>query len=97
MALESEKMGKQKKAHMAAQPRRPVPLNKLELQLPDQLDYLRRSVRDYDDGHTNEYRRLATTIRVLLHSTNSSTSLLRQLGLEGVPFVSYARPIVSVS
>lgn len=76
-----------------AKPRRPVPLSRLELQMPDQLDYLRRSMQAYDEGHTNEYRRLATTIRVLLHSTRASTSLVRQLQMEDTLFVSYARPI----
>lgn len=86
-------MSKRKKPSKTAKSRRPVPLSKLELQLPDQLEYLQRSMRDFDAGHTNEYRRIATTIRVLVHNTRASTSLLRQLGMEDVHFVSYARPI----
>lgn len=74
-------------------PRRPVPLVEIELQLPDQLDYLRRSIEDYDDGHTNEYRRMASTLRVLLHDTLQSKSLLSQLGMQDILFATYSAPL----
>lgn len=47
-----------------------------------QMGYLRKSAREFDDGDVSEAARLAVTIRVLLHNTNSSTSLLKQLGVQ---------------
>jgi len=48
--------------------------------LEQQLGFLRRSCDSYDDGYTDEAIRIATTIRVLIHDTKSSTSLLKHLG-----------------
>jgi hypothetical protein len=48
--------------------------------LRDQLDFLERSASAYDQGHTNEAARIATTLRVLFHDTGTSTSLLTHLG-----------------
>jgi hypothetical protein len=48
--------------------------------LEQQLGFLRRSCDSYDAGHTDEAIRIATTIRVLIHNTKSSTSLLKHLG-----------------
>lgn len=44
-----------------------------------QIEYLRRSCELYDAGHLDEAVRLAVTIRVLLHDTDKSKSLLRQM------------------
>jgi hypothetical protein len=44
---------------------------------------LLRSVDDYEAGHTDEARRMALTVRVLLHDTDCSVSLLTHLGLKG--------------
>jgi hypothetical protein len=48
--------------------------------LREQVDFLRRSARAYDDGYTGEAKRLALTIRVLVHQTSSSHALLEQMG-----------------
>ncbi|QTN26150.1 hypothetical protein HZ993_12395 [Rhodoferax sp. AJA081-3] len=44
-----------------------------------QVDYLRRSCELYDAGHHDEAVRIALTIRVLLHDTDKSKSLLKQM------------------
>lgn len=44
-----------------------------------QLEYLRRSCELYDAGHLDEAVRLAVVIRVLVHDTKNSKSLLRQM------------------
>ncbi len=49
-----------------------------------QLGFLRRSCESYDAGHTDESVRIATVIRVLVHDTNNSTSLLTHLGAMNV-------------
>lgn len=50
--------------------------------LYDQMAFLRRSASEYDRGEFNEAKRLATTLRVLLHDSPTSHSLLKQLGLK---------------
>ena len=44
-----------------------------------QLEYLRRSCELYDAGHLDEAVRLAVGIRTLIHDTERSKSLLRQM------------------
>lgn len=48
--------------------------------LQQQLDYIKRSADLYDQGHHNEAARIAVSLRVLLHDTRSSVSLLTHLG-----------------
>jgi hypothetical protein len=50
-----------------------------KIQLQRQLGFLSRSAESYDSGYHDEAVRLATTIRVLLHDTRQSTSLLSHL------------------
>src|SRR5215213_9256029 len=50
--------------------------------LREQVRFLRSSAKAYDDGDEAEERRLATAIRVLVHDTGQSHSLLGQLGLK---------------
>lgn len=45
----------------------------------DQLSCLKRSVDYFDEGNETEARRIASSLRVLLHQTNSSQSLVKQL------------------
>lgn len=52
--------------------------------LEQQLGFLRRSCDSYDAGHTDEAIRIATTIRVLIHDTKNSTSLLKHLGAPNI-------------
>ena len=50
--------------------------DELKDQLKDQIDFLVKSSKAYDEGLTSEAKRLATVIRILLHDTQNSTSLL---------------------
>ncbi len=59
----------------------------LERHLKEQITFLERSARIYDEGNPDEAKRLATTIRVLVHDTKHSRSLLRQLSLKRIGFV----------
>lgn len=59
----------------------------LERHLQEQVTFLERSVHIYDEGNPEEAKRLATTIRVLIHDTSRSKSLLRQLSLKSIGFV----------
>src|ERR1700730_8897144 len=51
----------------------------LERHLREQHQFLLRSAAAFDQGFEAEAKRLATVIRVLLHDTASSRSLLSQL------------------
>jgi hypothetical protein len=48
-------------------------------QLFKQLGFLWRSCAAYDQGHTDEAVRIATVIRILIHDTHKSTSLLNHM------------------
>lgn len=50
--------------------------------LVEQLSFLDDSCAAYDEGKRAESKRLATTVRVLLHDTSASTSLLTHLGVK---------------
>jgi hypothetical protein len=50
--------------------------------LREQLDFLRASSSRFDDGIEAEAKRMATTIRLLVHDTNRSFSLLEQLDVK---------------
>jgi hypothetical protein len=52
----------------------------LEAHLAEQLRFLRESAESFDCGFEGEAKRLAVTLRTLLHDTASSRSLLGQLG-----------------
>ncbi|MFD2235928.1 SEC-C domain-containing protein [Aureimonas populi] len=45
-----------------------------------QIGFLKRSCKSFDEGFEEEYKRIALTIRVLLHDTRTSSSLFNQLG-----------------
>lgn len=60
--------------------------------LEEQLEFLRRSGDAYDEGFKAEAKRLAVTLRLLLHDTGRSHSLLGQLGLKDRNFLSTAVP-----
>jgi hypothetical protein len=58
------------------------------------MGFLTRSAALYDAGEESEAKRLATTIRILVHESTSSRSLLGQLGLlDLVEFADSADPI----
>jgi hypothetical protein len=75
---------------MTKQAKTVVPLTQIEEQLGDQLNFLRRSNSAFDSGDTSEFRRLATTLRVLFHSSRNSRSLIEQLDLTSIHYPSYA-------
>lgn len=58
------------------------PTQNLEKHLATQLSFLQRSADSYDDGFTDEYIRLAQTLRVLFHNTRASHGLLDQTETE---------------
>jgi hypothetical protein len=58
--------------------------------LEDQLQFIERSCATFDAGQHNEAKRLAVPIRVLVHDTQNSKSLLSQLNGKQLKFVSTA-------
>lgn len=52
--------------------------------LHEQLQFLDASARSYDSGFEGEAKRLAVVIRVLVHDTSKSHSLLGTLGIKDV-------------
>ncbi|URN85161.1 hypothetical protein [Acetobacterium wieringae] len=50
--------------------------------LNEQIHFLIKSAEEFDKGYFSEAKRLATTIRVLLHDTRTSISLLKQIGIK---------------
>ncbi len=63
-------------------------IEELRAHLDEQLEFLRLSSKSYDSGFTGEAKRMATTIRVLVHDTPKSISLLKQLNLKNGKFFS---------
>lgn len=59
-----------------------VPISSDELQnhLNEQISFLESSAELFDAGREEEAKRLAVTIRTLVHDTNNSHSLLEQMG-----------------
>ncbi|MEE9987498.1 hypothetical protein [Agrobacterium pusense] len=66
-----------------------IPLSQDDLNehLAEQLGFLEASARSFDGGFIGEAKRMATTIRVLMHETPQSHSVLGQLGLLQKDFV----------
>lgn len=54
-------------------------ITELRKMLGEQVYFLQSSARAYDGGKRYEAKRLASTIRTLLHDTNASKSLLGQM------------------
>ncbi|WP_129590564.1 hypothetical protein [Cryobacterium aureum] len=53
----------------------------LDERLAEHLDWLRASAARFDAGTTSEAKRIATSVRTLVHTTEVSTSLLTQMNL----------------
>ncbi len=53
-------------------------------QLRRQILFLQNSCRLYDEGHFEEAIRLAVALRVMLHDTDKSTSLLNHLAAKSI-------------
>ncbi|GAA1937101.1 hypothetical protein GCM10009689_16990 [Brevibacterium antiquum] len=66
----------------------------LQSLLEEQIEWLKDSAQRYDSGRLHEAKRLAVSIRVLLHDTTMSRSLLSQLDLKDrVLFLDTAGPV----
>jgi hypothetical protein len=75
---------------MGKMAKRPRNAEELEELLHEQLAFLENSAAAFDAGMDGEAKRLAVSLRVLLHDTNTSHSLLGQLGKKNVKFVDTA-------
>ena len=54
--------------------------------LMEQIAFMKASAAQYDNGFEGEAKRLAIAIRILLHDTENSKSLLAQLDKKDIPF-----------
>jgi hypothetical protein len=61
-------------------------LDNLKELLTEQVAFLKASCQSFDNGFGGESKRIATTVRVLVHDTNQSQSLLKQLNLKSIDF-----------
>jgi hypothetical protein len=65
---------------MTAMSKRPITAIELQEHLAEQIGFLERSAAAFDAGYDGEAKRLAGTLRTLLHDTEQSHSLVGQLG-----------------
>jgi hypothetical protein len=72
----------------------PVSKDEFEKLLDEQLDFIEASARAFDDGYSGEIKRLAVSVRVLVHDTKMSMSLLQLTGKKGQKFVDLSDPVV---
>jgi SEC-C motif len=71
----------------------PLSSSELEAHLKEQIAFLEASTESYDCGFHGEAKRLAVTIRILLHDHGSNKALLAQLGrLNSMRFFDSAEP-----
>lgn len=70
----------------------PQTTGELQVHLQEQIGFLERSAQSFDDSFHDEAKRLAVTMRLLLHDTGHSRSLLSQLGIKGQRFCDTAFP-----
>ena len=74
-------------------PKKPVSRQELAGQLRDHVGFIRASCELFDSGNGGEAKRVATSIRGLVHDTGASHSLLEQLGYKAsLQFLSLAFP-----
>jgi hypothetical protein len=71
--------------------------SELEVHFSEQLDFIQSSAESYDSGRTSEAKRIALAIRVLVHDTKRSKSLLTQLNKKTALFLDTAEPFDSDS
>jgi hypothetical protein len=64
----------------------------LQEHLEEQLEFIESSASSYDGGFEGEVKRLAVSVRVLVHDTGKSTSLLTLLNRKDVDFVDTSIP-----
>jgi len=68
-----------------------VQTERYKTKLCEQIQFLERSIKLYDEGHEDEAFRLSTTIRVLFHDTKNSDFLLKLMNLRGGKMLSSSR------
>lgn len=73
--------------------KRSLSRNELQDQYRAQSRLLRKSCKAYDSGDSDEARRIASSLRLLLHDGPSSRSLLGQLGLKDFLFFDTAQAV----
>lgn len=61
--------------------------------LDRQLSFLARSCGAFDEGYHDEAIRIATVVRVLVHQTKNSTSLLKHLNATTIDLLNTCAPI----
>lgn len=66
--------------------------SELEKHLEEHLGFLRTSAELFDKGNKTEAKRLAVSVRVLVHDTKQSRSLLGQLSKKDRDFLDTAQP-----
>ena len=64
----------------------------LQEHLKEQLEFLESSAASFDNGFEGEIKRLAVSVRVLVHDTGNSTSLLTLLNQKNIDFVDTSVP-----
>lgn len=64
----------------------------LDLLLQEQLEFLKLSCASFDNGFEGEIKRLAVSVRVLVHDTVASTSLLTLSNKKNVSFFDTSDP-----
>ena len=69
--------------------------NNLQRLLREQIEFLKASCDSFDRGFTGEAKRIATNIRILVHDTSQSISLLKQLNLKIIDFYNSSAKIES--
>lgn len=65
----------------------------LERQYKEHWRFLEKSCRDFDNGDESEAKRIAVSLRVLLHEHGQSRSLLGQIGLDKALFFDTAEDV----
>jgi hypothetical protein len=66
-----------------------VPFTEIENHFVDQLDFLSKSNAAFDSGSDNEFKRIAIALRTFFHRTQSSTSLIDQMGFQGMTMMCF--------
>jgi hypothetical protein len=77
-----------------ARRKRPQSPAEIDRHLQEQIAFLDKSRAAYDSGDETEAKRLASSVRLLVHDTSHSTSLLRSAGLKGIRFLDSADDIL---
>jgi SEC-C motif len=66
--------------------------NDFYLLLGEQLEFLKLSCASFDNGFEGEIKRLAVSVRVLVHDTGASTSLLALSNRKNISFLDTSEP-----